>query len=179
MKIQYTERAVDDLMQEVETLTGIDRGLIWSRKRTDAVSRIRNLIWFVIRHHFETVAGKTVPYEAIGDYFRRDHGTVMHGVRLTLDRLAYEGDLRKAYLALCDDFDVTPVELPAFQGCEPKKIKLNVKLTPKIVPRSTWKPDPRPVTIPGRWRRRAIPAGVTADPEPYTVPGFFNYATRL
>lgn len=169
--MKYIDANVDMLTRETAEITGTTVSDIAGRKRTDSVSRARSLIWFIIRTHFEP----SVPYEKIGDYFNRDHGTVIHGVRLTMERFKHESDLRHCYLTICEELDITPIKLPKLDKPKPK---LNLRIfipQPKQASRSGYTPDPKTITIPGRWRNRVIPEGVTADPEPYTMPQFVRF----
>ena len=83
-----TLRDLTELLDEVCRRRAVTRHEVCSRSRTKAVASARHELWWRLRNHPEA----SFSFKEIGRIFRRDHATVIHGVRAHLRRLA-DGEL--------------------------------------------------------------------------------------
>lgn len=70
-----------DLAERGCILTGIPRELVFSPDRSGRVSQIRFAAWHIARKDGWTL-------HALADVFRRDHGSVIHGLKVANELLA-------------------------------------------------------------------------------------------
>lgn len=66
-------------------LIGITEQKLYSKKRTQDITRVRFFIWYKLYHQGMT-------YQAIADMFKKNHSTIINGVRKEQDRR----DMRKS-----------------------------------------------------------------------------------
>jgi chromosomal replication initiation ATPase DnaA len=65
------------LLDEVCRRRAVTREEVCGRARTKAVAHARHEVWWHLRHH----PNVSFSFKEIGRLFRRDHATVIHGVR--------------------------------------------------------------------------------------------------
>ncbi len=71
------ERDLLALLDDVCRIRAVTRDDVCGDSRTKAVACARHEVWWRLRHHDE----RFFSFEEIGRLFRRDHATVLHGVR--------------------------------------------------------------------------------------------------
>jgi len=69
------ERDLVELLDAVCVGRGVTRDEVCGRVRTKTVARARQELWWKLR------SGRAFSYEEIGRLFRRNHSTVLHGIR--------------------------------------------------------------------------------------------------
>jgi chromosomal replication initiation ATPase DnaA len=95
MTTRTTTSIVDDLaardllslVDEVCHRRGVPRALLLGRVRTQSVSRARQEIWWLLRHHPE----RHYSLLEIACLFRRDHATIVAGLAAHARRVASPG----------------------------------------------------------------------------------------
>lgn len=65
------------LLDEICRRRAVTRDEVCGRTRTNAVARARHELWWRLRNHPDI----SLSFEEIGRLFRRNHATVIHGVR--------------------------------------------------------------------------------------------------
>ena len=156
MKKPWNKKTRAALFAAVTEQTGVSRADLVGRIRTELFAGARQLAFFVVRRHFEAMS-----LEAIGKSFgNRDHGTVLHGVRKTAERLEHNTTLRVHYCCVCEALEVDPVEMPTIENRMPLQWKPRQTKKPRLeapMRQSTWPPDVSVKANAGRWReRRAV-----------------------
>ena len=78
----------------------ISERALFSRSQVRSISRPRQLIYWILRHH----PSASLSYPVIGEAFDRDHTTIMHGVQLLHERLCDGYDAHNAAFLqkICD-----------------------------------------------------------------------------
>lgn len=79
-------RDLVEILDEVCRRRAVTRVEVCGAGRTKAVVRAHHELWWLLRHHAEACFS----FEEIGRLFRRDHATVIHGVRAHAQRAARE-----------------------------------------------------------------------------------------
>jgi chromosomal replication initiation ATPase DnaA len=69
-------RDLVDLLDEICRRRAVTRDEVCGRARTKAISQARHEVWWRLRHPEASFS-----FEEIGRLFRRNHATVIHGVR--------------------------------------------------------------------------------------------------
>ncbi|MBX3232022.1 MAG: hypothetical protein KIT84_20095 [Labilithrix sp.] len=77
------ERDLLALLDDICRRRAVTRDDVCGVMRTKAIVRARHELWWSLRHH----ADRFFSFEEIGRLFRRDHATVLHGVRAHALRL--------------------------------------------------------------------------------------------
>lgn len=78
--------------------SNVDEEQIMGRTRLRNVVNIRQVAMYAMRQHF----GTAVSVEKIGQYFNRDHSTVIHATRCCRENARFDKDLKNSLISLND-----------------------------------------------------------------------------
>lgn len=92
----------------VDNVGGITAADLLGRRRTEPLASARQMAMYFLRHAYGW------SYSSIGRAIGgRDHGTVLHGVRATSDRMDVESKWRGHAKAIADQLQMQPgIQLP-------------------------------------------------------------------